>query len=152
MVTNSAWTQKYQSAAIFWEWLWCGGGCLIWGAGVAVAVLIWHAIELVCSGMALYGMLVWRWLPHMGWCCGGDCLNMACYWVIMSGYGPIWDPGAAVAPLHGMLVWRWQPNMGCLFGSGCSNMACYWVILCWYGPICDAGVAVAPLHGMLVWR
>ena len=85
---------------------WCGGGCLTSGAGGAVAVLIWHAIELLYPGMVLYGMLVWRWQPNMGCLFGSGCPNRACYWVIMSWYGPICDAGVAVAPLHGMLVWR----------------------------------------------
>ena len=66
---------------LMWRWLpytgcWCGGGCLTWGAGVAVASLIWHDIVLLWASMALYGMLVWLWLPHMGCWCGGGCPYM----------------------------------------------------------------------------
>ena len=64
---------------LVWRWqpykgCWCGGGCLIWVAGVAVAALLWH-IGLSCApascpiydaGVAVaasYWMLVCRWLP-----------------------------------------------------------------------------------------
>ena len=84
-------------------------------AGAAVAALLWHDIELLCVSMALLRMMVWRWLPHMGCWCGGGCANMACYWVIMCWYGPIWDAGVTVAALYGMLVWL--PHMGCWCGE-----------------------------------
>ena len=75
---------------------WCGGGCLIWDAGEAMAAL--NGMELyyyvlVRRWLALYWMLVWRWQPYMGCWCGSGC--------------KIFDAGLAVAALYGMLEWRW---------------------------------------------
>ena len=70
---------------------WSGGGCLIWYAGVAGAasnsIELYHYVQ-VRRWLALYWMLVWRWLPYMGCWCGGGCL--------------IWDAGEAMAALNGM--------------------------------------------------
>ena len=86
---------------------------------MAVCWLIWDAEEAVAAfnsmefyycvpvrrWLALYGMLVWQWLPYMGCWYGGGCL--------------IWVAGEAVAAVFGMLVWRWLPYMGCWSSGGC---------------------------------
>ena len=64
--------------------------------------------------LALYRMLVWRWLPYMGCWSGDGCFKW--HGIVLCASeevaGLIMDAGMAVAALYGMLVWRWLPYMG----------------------------------------